>query len=210
LLCFPEAFLQGYLLNEEAARRHALDLASPAFSAVLNRFPKTGPTLVVGLIEIERGCLYNTAIVVERSVLVGRYRKTHLLRGEAIFTPGAESPVFEADGLRFGINICSDTNFPEAAGKVADAGTRMIVCPANNMLARTTAEAWKHLHNAVRGERCRETGLWLLSADVTGERDGRISWGPTAVIDPSGQVARQLPLGAPGLLVFDIPIDRPA
>ena len=92
LLCFPEGFLQGYLLHEETARRHALDLASPAFAAVLDRFPKTGPTLVVGLIEVERGCLYNTAVVVERSVLIGRYRKTHLLRGEAIFTPGAESP----------------------------------------------------------------------------------------------------------------------
>lgn len=210
LLCFPEGFLQGYLLNEEAARHHALDLASPAFSAVLNRFPKSGPTLVVGLIEIERGCLYNTAIVVERSVLVGRYRKTHLLRGEAIFAPGAERPVFEAGGLRFGINICNDMNFPEAARKVADCGGRMIVCPANNMLARKTAEAWKDLHNVVRGERCRETGLWLLSADVTGERDGRISWGPTAVLDPAGQVAMQLPLEAPGLLVFDVPLDRPA
>ena len=40
LLCFPEGFLQGYLTDETPARRHALDLASPEFEAVLNRFPK--------------------------------------------------------------------------------------------------------------------------------------------------------------------------
>jgi len=36
LLCFPEGFLQGYLTDETMARRNALDLASPAFKAVLN------------------------------------------------------------------------------------------------------------------------------------------------------------------------------
>ena len=48
--------------------------------------------------------------------------------------------------------------------------------------------ALRDVHNIVRGERCRETGLWLVSADVTGERDGRISWGPTAVLNPAGEV----------------------
>jgi predicted amidohydrolase len=47
--------------------------------------------------------------------------------------------------------------------------------------------------------------LWLISSDVTGERDGRIAWGPTAVLDPDGQVVAQLPLEEPGLLIFDFP-----
>ncbi len=205
LLCFPEGFLQGYLTQEVLARRHALDLASPAFAALLARMPRTGPAIVLGLIEIEAGRLYNTAVVVDRGVLMGRYRKTHLLGGEQFFAAGADCPVFEAAGLRFGINICYDTNFPQAARKVAEQGATLIVCPANNMLRRQTAEAFKDVHNAARGERCRETGLWLISSDVTGARDGRVAWGPTAVLDPAGQVMAQLPLNAPGLLVFDLP-----
>jgi predicted amidohydrolase len=128
-----------------------------------------------------------------------------LLGGEQIFDPGSDSRAFEIAGLRFGINICYDTRFPEAARKVADLGASLIVCPANNMHSRKTAEALKDLHNSVRGERCRETGLWLVSADVTGERDGCISWGPTAVLNPAGAVVAQLPLEKPGLLLFDIP-----
>jgi len=205
LLCFPEGFLQGYLTDEKPARRNALDLMSPAFEVVLNRLPKTGPMIVLGLIEVEKARLFNTAIVVDRGVLVGRYRKAHLLSGEHIFDAGSDSHIFEVDGLRFGINICYDTNSSEAARKVANLGASLIVCPANNMHRRSTAEALKNVHNSVRGERCRETGLWLVSADVTGERDGRISWGPTAVLNPAGKVVAQLPLEKPGLLVFDIP-----
>src|SRR6266478_6133778 len=204
LLCFPEGFLQGYLTDETPARRNALDLTSPAFAAVLNRLPKTGPMIVIGLIEVEEGRLFNTAIVVDRGVLIGRYRKAHLFSGEHCFDAGSDNHVFEVGGLRFGINICYDTNFPEAARKVADLGASLIVCPANNMCHRKTAEALRNVHNSVRGERCRETGLWLVSADVTGERDGRISWGPTAVLNPAGEVVAQLPLEKTGLLVFDI------
>jgi predicted amidohydrolase len=205
LLVFPEGFLQGYLTEDAPARRHALDLASPAFAALLDRFPKTGPVIVAGLIEVEDGRLFNTAVVVDRGMLVGRYRKAHLLGGEQIFEPGRDSPIFEAGDLRFGINICYDTNFPQAARRVADGGGDLIVCPANNMYPRKTSEAFRQVHNAARGERCRETGLWLVSSDVTGERDGRVSWGPTAVLNPSGQVVAQLPLEEPGLLVFDLP-----
>jgi len=204
LLCFPEGFLQGYLTEEAPARRHALDLASPGFAALLDRFPRTGPVLVMGLIEVEHGRLFNTAVVVDRGVLVGRYRKTYLLGGERFFEPGRDSPIFEVAGLRFGINICYDTNFPQAAGKVADQGAALLLCPANNMLRRPVAEQWRDRHNAARGDRCRETGLWLLSSDVTGERDGRIAWGPTAVLNPTGNVVAQLPLEQPGLLVFDL------
>jgi predicted amidohydrolase len=205
LLCFPEGFLQGYLTEEAPARRNALELASPVFAAVLSRLTTSGPMIVMGLIEVDQGRLFNTAVVVDRGVVIGRYRKAHLLGSEHIFDAGADSQVFEIAGLRFGINICYDTNLPEAARKVADLGASLLVCPANNMHRLATAQALKHLHNSVRGERCRETGLWLVSADVTGERDGCVSWGPTAVLNPAGDVVTQLPLEQPGLLLFDIP-----
>ena len=150
LLCFPEGFLQGYLTEETPARRNALDLTSRAFEAVLNRFPKTGPMIVMGLIEVEEGRLFNAAIVADRGVVVGRYRKAHLLAGEQIFEAGSDSPIFEVAGLRFGINICYDTNFPKAAQKVADLGASLIVCPSDNMLRRSTAEAFRDVPNAAR------------------------------------------------------------
>lgn len=205
LLCFPEGFLQGYLLDETPARRAAFDLASPAFAAVLERFSKAAPVIVMGMIEVEKDRLFNTAVVLRDGGVIGRYRKAHLLDRERIFTAGTGNPVFEIAGLRFGINICNDTNFPAAARPIAVGGAALMVCPANNMLRRSAAERFKDVHNAVRGQRCRETGLWLISADVTGEREDHVAWGPTAVLESAGQIAAQLPPGVPGLLVFDIP-----
>lgn len=46
--------------------------------------------------------------------------------------------------------------------------------------------------------------------DVTGARGDRIAWGPTAILNPAGEVAAQLPLDAPRLLVFDLPGRDPA
>ena len=100
------------------------------------------------------------------------------------FAPGAASPVFTAGGLTFGVNICHDTAFPETAAALARQGADLIVCPANNMIGHDKAEEYKELHNAERAKRCVETGMWLVSSDVTGAQDGRISYGPTAFINP--------------------------
>lgn len=208
LLCFPEGFLQGYLTQAESTQRVAMDLAGTQFANLLGQLPEDAPMIVVGLIEAEGEDLYNTAAVIHRRALVGRYRKRHLLGRERCFRPGEDVQIFDVEGLRFGINICFDTNFAEAAMSVARQGASLLLCPANNMLPMSAAIEWRERHNAVRGERCRETGLWLMSADVTGARDGRVGWGPTAVLDPSGEVAAQLPLDAPGLLVFDVPVSR--
>jgi predicted amidohydrolase len=206
LLCFPEGFLQGYLTMEADAHHFALDLNAPDFAGVLEHFPKSGPVIVLGLIERAGAQLFNTAVVVEHGKLIGKYRKQFLLPGESVFTAGTGDGVFTAADLCFGINICYDTNFSAAAQGVADRGATLLVCPANNMSRRETAVALQDEHNAVRGLRCRETGLWFLSADVTGERDGRLSLGPTAVINPDGEVVAQLPLGETGLLLYDIPV----
>ena len=205
LLCLPEAFLQGYLTDGELARRNAVDLRSEGFRHLLQQLPLRAPLTVVGLIEADAGDLYNTAVVISAQSVVGRYRKRHLLPGERCFRPGEESPTFEVEGLRFGINICFDTNFADAALAVAQQGASLLLCPANNMMRRQVAIEWKDRHNPARGERCRETGLWMMSSDVTGARDGRVAWGPTAVLDPAGEVVAQLPLDTTGLLVFDLP-----
>ena len=106
LLCFPEGFLQGYeKRDEQVARGHALDLSGAEFTRILQRLTPIAPMLVFGLTELEGDALFNTAVVVEGGQLLGRYRKTQLLKGERIFTPGSEYPIFTVAGLQFGINI---------------------------------------------------------------------------------------------------------
>lgn len=161
--------------------------------------------IVLGMIESDRGVFFNSAVVVRRGELVARYRKTHLLPGERlIFEPGDDYPVFDVAGITVGINICYDLNFSDAIHAVARQGASVVACPCNNMLSRGRAEEWKLRHNEIRAERAREARIWLLSSDVTGTRGDRISYGPTAVIDPNGTVLNQVPLMATGMTTVEL------
>lgn len=205
LLLFPECFLQGYLVEEHHLNAHALSLGGPEFAAILKRLKRIGQTLVFGVIERDDARLYNTAVVVERGRLVGAYRKTHLVPGEALFHKGSDYPVLELRGLRYGINICYDAQFAEAAASVAAQGARLLLLAAQNMMRRQAAERWKDLHNSIRRERVRETGMWLASADVTGERGAdRVGYGPTCVINPDLEIVARVPLMETGMAVAEI------
>lgn len=205
LLVFPECFLQGYLVEEPHVRQHALALGSTSFAAVLRRLAPINQTLVVGVIERDGGSYFNTAAVVVRGELVGAYRKTHLMPGEFLFQPGGDYPIFDVRGVRFGINICYDLQFAEAAAQVAAQGAQLLLVPAQNMMRRAAAAFWKDRHHSIRAERVRETGLWLVSADVTGERDEyRVGYGPTEVVNPRGQIVAHVPLMTTGMAVADV------
>jgi predicted amidohydrolase len=205
LLLFPECFLQGYLVTERHVRDTALDVASPAFAGILADLAGIGQTLVLGMIERSGGRHFNTALVIADGRVVGRYRKMFPTAGEPSFTPGDGYPVFASGGVRFGINICADTRFPEAAAAVAAGGARVLLVPAQNMMRRDNALRWQDRHNEIRARRARETGMWLVSADVTGTRDDhRIGLGPTCVLSPTGEVVARVPTGTTGMAVLDI------
>jgi predicted amidohydrolase len=88
---------------------------------------------------------------------------------------------------------------------LAGQGAQLLLVPAQNMMRRQAATHWKDLHNQIRAERVRETGMWLASADVTGERDEhRIGYGPTSVINPRAETVAQVPLMTTGMVVADI------
>jgi predicted amidohydrolase len=204
LLLFPECFLQGYLVTEEHLAGQALEIGSLRFSAVLSRLAKLPQMLVFGLIERAGDSYFNTAVVIKGGRFVGRYRKTFLTSGESLFAAGNSYPVFDCAGFRFGINICYDTQHPQAAAAVAAAGAQALLVPAQNMMRRERAFWWQDRHNEIRARRARETGMWLASADVTGERDNtHIGLGPTGFLNPAGEVLSQVPAGMPGMVTAD-------
>lgn len=208
LLLFPECFLHGYLVDAEHISKHALDLASSAFQSILDRLAPVRPALVFGVIEQSDGAYFNTAVVVRRGKLECFYRKTHLVPGERLFHAGNSYPTFNLNGVTCGINICHDTNFPYAAKALAAQGARVLLVPSQNMMKRSAADDWKCRHNLIRAERVRETGMWLVSADVTGTRDAtRIGYGPTCVMNPNGDVIAQVPIMTVGMVVADVVLE---
>lgn len=204
LVCFPECYLQGYLFDEGGAADLALDLESEEFAAILEKIAHLELTIVFGLIEKKGGQIFNTAAVVRHGRLLGCYRKMNLVSGERVFSVGNGYPVFEVDGVVFGINICNDLNFPESAKAVVDQKAKLLICPCNNMMGRANAERWEHRHNEIRSKRAVETNMWLISSDVTGTFGRRLAYGPTAIIAPDGSVLSQVRRLTEGLIFHDL------
>ena len=214
ILLFPECFLTGYILDKTYVINNSYDFESEQFSIILKQLEHVSSTLVFGANEKQSGKLFNSAVVVNKGELVGVYRKTNLLDpNEMFFTPGRDYPIFEVNGLKYGINICYDAQFADSAKAVANKGAKLLLLLAQNMLKRETAEYWKNKHSEIGVKRVNETGLWYVRSDVTGIRPAgqygveRIGYGPTQAINPSAEIIAQVPLMTVGMITVDIPVD---
>jgi predicted amidohydrolase len=205
LVCFPECFLQGYDIRLEHVANVAVELGSSAFNDVLQVLGSAAPVIVFGLIEKHSGLFYNSALAIKRGEVIARCRKTHLLKEEAqVFQRGNGSPIFDVGGIKVGINICYDLSVSGSIGGAAALGATLLACPCSNMMPRDLAEDWKPRHNEIRSRHAKEHGVWIVSSDITGERNKWVSYGPTAVINPFGTVVAQVPLLESGVVAADI------
>jgi len=205
LVCFSEWFLQGYGTRAEHVANVAIDLSSSAFEDVCHSLESLNPTVVFGLIEKERGKFYNSALAIRSGKVVARYRKAHLLKGEqSVFDPGQGMAIFDVLGVKVGINICYDLVFRDSVERAAHAGAKVLACPCSNMMPRDLAEEWKSRHNQIRAQHATQQRIWILSSDIFGARDDSVSYGPTAVIDPRGNVVAQVTALEAGMVVAEI------
>ncbi|MFE4818507.1 carbon-nitrogen hydrolase family protein [Streptomyces sp. NPDC056704] len=136
LVAAPEMFLTGYAIGDDIAR-----LAEPAdgdwADAVAEIATRHGVAVVYGYPEREGETVYNSAQLISADgTRLANYRKTHLFGcfERDHFTPG-EQPVVQADlnGLRIGLMICYDVEFPENVRAHALAGTDLLVVPTAQM-----------------------------------------------------------------------------
>ncbi|MFE6365385.1 carbon-nitrogen hydrolase family protein [Streptomyces sp. NPDC057806] len=136
LLITPEMFLTGYAIGDGIAR-----LAEPAdgdsADAVAEIASRHGLALAYGYPERDGETVYNSAqLICADGTRQANYRKTHLFGcfERDHFTPGERQVVqAELNGLRVGILICYDVEFPENVRAHALAGTDLLVVPTAQM-----------------------------------------------------------------------------
>lgn len=116
LVIFPELVLSGYPPHDLLERNAFLTAHDEALAALCDAFPAID--VVLGGIEVRATAsggkkLYNSAFVVQRGKIVQKIRKQLLPTYDVFdekrwFEPGAESEVFQWQGIRFGLTICED------------------------------------------------------------------------------------------------------
>lgn len=155
---------------------------------------RLGVHVVAGMIErldregddIDDRRVANTVVAVAPGTgVVATYRKLHLYdafgqQESAWVAPGAiEAPeVFEAGGLRFGLQTCYDARFPEVTRRIVDAGADVVCMPAEWVRGPLKESHWRVLTTA----RALENTIFVAAADHAPP----IGAGNSMIVDPMG------------------------
>jgi predicted amidohydrolase len=148
LVVFPEAFITGYNIGERLGEL-AEPADGPSVTALREIASEAGVAVLCGYPERDGPLVHNAAVPVDaRGEPILGYRKTHLFGpvDHAAFAPGDSFAVAELAGLRVGVLICFDIEFPQAARRLALLGAQLIVVPTSLMapfdvVARTLVPA---------------------------------------------------------------------
>lgn len=136
LVAAPEMFLTGYAIGEDIARL-AERADGDSADAIAEIATRHGVAVAYGYPEREGETVHNSAQLISADgTRLANYRKTHLFGcfERDHFTPGVQ-PVVQAElnGLRVGLMICYDVEFPENVRAHALAGTDLLVVPTAQM-----------------------------------------------------------------------------
>jgi predicted amidohydrolase len=137
LLIAPELFLTGYAIGADV-RALAEPVDGPSTGQVGRTAARNGIAVAYGYPELAPGGhLHNAAVIVGADGgVLANYRKTHLFGDfeREHFTPG-DTGIVQAElaGLRVGLLICYDIEFPEPVRAHALAGTDLLVVPTAQM-----------------------------------------------------------------------------
>ena len=97
--------------------------------------------------------------------------------------PGAEAPhVFDLNGIKTGMLICYDVEFPENVRTLALAGAELILVPTalpEGIISRRVADT-------VVPTRAFENGVFLVYADLCGAENGLSYGGRSVILAPDG------------------------
>lgn len=189
LAIFPEAYLTGYVVRNEAGARaiaiHARHHALERFRSAAERYDMI---IVVGYAErTEGGALRNAAVLFEAASEPRVYHKTHLpsMGFDKFARPGASLPVFATSIGRIGILVCLDLRVPEAARALVLHKAELIVLPTN------WPEGAELSADVLTVARAAENRVFLAACNRVGEEHGFKFIGRSKIVNPEGKVIAQ-------------------
>jgi 5-aminopentanamidase len=206
ILCCPEAILGGLADNAADPGTFAIDTRDDQLARALAPLASDTVTTIVGFTEVTgTGRLYNTAAVFHRGSVIGLYRKLYPAINRSIYAAGDRMPVFQINGLTFGIMICNDSNYPEPARMMAAKGATALFIPTNNGLPPEKADVATRARN-VDVALAMEHGVYVIRADVAGRADGMVSYGSSGIVDSRGSVLQSTQPLTEDLIVADLEV----
>lgn len=204
IVCFPELGVSGYNTADAAGRSISggpLPEPEPVPGPSSEKLAKLGRDMKIwflaGILERDpSGIVFNTQCVFGPSGLIGKYRKTHVPTAEVgTFCHGADLPVFSHPKVRFGVEICYDSHFPEVSTALAGRGAELLFLPhASGGASRKGGEGEPAGEKKARWlrympARAYDNTVFVAVCNQSGENGaGRDFAGVSFMCDPQGRV----------------------
>ena len=207
MVCFPELNVTGYGLGR-ALQDVALHANDPTLDRLAETAARTGIVVLAGLSEKAPGGLaYAAHWVFWPDGRRQAYHKVHLAPPETgVLCAGDRVPLFEAGGVRFGIQLCYDAHFPELSTRMALDGAEVIFVPhaSPRGTAREKKASWQRHLKA----RAFDNGLFVVACNQSGGNGAGLSFpGLAMVIGPDGAVSASKSTIGDTLLLADLASD---
>lgn len=183
LIIFPELFLSGYNIGDAV-----IDLAESARGQAIRKASdiarKTHIALIYGYPERFEKSVYNAAILIDHNGhTLANYRKTHLFGNHEkhLFQAGDALVVAELEGLKIGILICYDIEFPEAVRTLVFAKAEFIAVPTALM------KPYCRIAETVVPTRAYESQVFVAYVNRCGSEGDLIYCGNSCIVGPDGE-----------------------
>ncbi len=186
LVVFPELAVTGYGVGTEMIS--AAETRDGPIVALLSNVARIAHTfLVAGLPMAEDGKVYNGAVCATPDGDVVLYRKIHLYGDyeKELFSPGTcPPPIMEIQGLKCGLLVCFDVEFPERVRDLALRGAQAVLVPT----ALPASDEGAFIAGSVVPVRAFENQVFIAYANHVGT-DGRFAYqGQSCIAAPDGRL----------------------
>lgn len=216
VVCLQELYSSLYFCNIEDPSNFDLaePIPGPTTQALAELAGELKVVIIASLFEKRtRGVYHNTTAVLDADgAYLGKYRKMHIpddpgYYEKYYFTPGdSTEPVLDPSGYRvfktkygsFGVLICWDQWYPEAARITSLMGAEVLFYPTaigwdleekDPVINEEQHEAWQ----TIQRSHAIANGVYVVSVNRVGEENGQLFWGGSFIANPHGRLLYKAP-----------------
>lgn len=206
IIVFPELILTGYTPEDLLFYPSFIKKAREAMEKIAEYVKDF--VLILGL-PIKEEDLYNSAVILAKQKVIDTYHKIYLPNYSVFdemryFKAGKRAPVYEYNGVLFGVNICEDIFHPTLPTPVqASSGAELIInISASPFYAGKFEKKLRMLTT-----RAYDMGVFIVYLNTVGGQDEIVFDGRSLVISPSGEITTMGKAFEEDFIVIDLDLE---
>lgn len=202
LVCFGEAFLQGFNAlswQYEEDKKIALTTASPEFAQIKALTKELGIDILFGYNELENETIYSSCALIADGEIVHNYRRIskgwkEYWKTDEHYKEGMVAEIFDYKGKKCAIGLCGDLwDFPEKFSL----GEELLFWPVYVCWTKEEWENGEKTEYAQQAALCCPNTLYINSLSAEDAFGGALHF-------TNGKIQKELPILCEGLLYADI------